>query len=521
MTRIIVISQSCKMALEQTNNKTIAKNTLFLYFRMMFTMVVSLYTSRVILQKLGVDDFGIYQAVGGIVGFLSFINGALATGSSRFITFALGENNAEKLKRTFSTTLNVHILLAVFIVLIAETVGLWFLYNKMVIPADRMSAAIITYHLSIVAAVVSITAVPYNASIVSHERMSIYAYMSIYEVCAKLGICYLLSVGNIDRLILYTILLLIVQCSTLFFYRIYCIRNFSEARFSFTFDKRLFKEIAGFSSWSMFAAITIALNNQGILVLLNMFFTPATVAARAISLQVNAAANQFVSNFRQAANPQIVKKFASGDYSGSKSLLLSSTRYSYYMMLVLCLPIFLLAEPMLTLWLGVVPEYTVAFLQIVIVQSLFQVFDTSFYIALYAKGRLKENVLLSNTLALLMFPITYLLFKMGYSPLALSWISLIVYAIAGIVIKPLLIIKIVDYTWSEIWSVFKPSLLVSLLSIPLPLLAVIKLDTSLFVNFLIVGIVCVLSTGLSVWFMGLDKLTRDKLLAFAKGKISR
>ena len=204
-----------------TNNKTIAKNTMFLYFRMMFTMVVALFTSRVILQKLGVDNYGIYQSVGGIVGFLSFVNSALSTGSSRFLTYALGEDDFEKLRKTFSTTLTIHIALAVLVVIVAETAGLWFLFNKLVIPADRMDATVYVFHLSILTAVFTLTQVPYNASIISHEKMSIYAYMSIFEVSAKLGICYLLSIGSFDRLKLYATLLLAVQISLMSFYRLY------------------------------------------------------------------------------------------------------------------------------------------------------------------------------------------------------------------------------------------------------------------------------------------------------------
>ena len=496
----------------QSNNKTIAKNTLFLYFRMMFTMVISLFTSRIILQKLGVDDYGIYQAVGGVVGFLSFINGALSTGSSRFLTYALGEGNVEKLKRTFSTTLNIHILIAILIVIVAETVGLWFLYNKMVIAPDRLSAAVYTYHLSISTAVFTLTQVPYNATIVAHEKMSIYAYMSIFEVSAKLLICYLLTIGGFDRLMMYATLLLGVQVGVMCFYRFYCTRHFEEARFSFSFDKKIFKEIAGFSGWSMFANASIALNSQGVLILLNMFFTPAVVAARAISLQVNMAANQFVSNFRQAANPQIVKKYAAGDYEGSKHLLLESTKYSYYMMYLIALPVCLLAYPLLKLWLGVVPDYTVPFLQLVIVQSLFQVFDTSFYTALYAKGRLRENALTSPTLGFMIFPVTYVLFKLGYSPLVLSWTSLVVYAILGIIVKPWLIIKIVDYKCSEIWSVYRSCLVVTLVSLPIPIIIYRLLDTSGLLNFIIVGFVCLLSIGITVYFFGIDKAMRKKVV---------
>lgn len=497
---------------EKTNNKTIAKNTLFLYFRMMFTMVISLFTSRIILQKLGVDDYGIYQAVGGVVGFLSFINGALATGSSRFLTYALGEGNVEKLKRTFSTTLNIHIIISILVVIVAETIGLWFLYHKMVIAPERMTAAVYTYHLSILTAVFTLTQVPYNATIVAHEKMSIYAYMSIFEVSAKLLVCYLLAIGGFDRLMMYATLRLSVQVGIMCFYRFYCSRHFEEARFSFSFDKKIFKEIAGFSGWSMFANASIALNSQGVLILLNMFFAPAVVAARAISLQVNMAANQFVSNFRQAANPQIVKKYASGDYEGSKHLLLESTKYSYYMMYLIALPVCLLAYPMLKLWLGVVPDYTVPFLQIVIIQSLFQVFDTSFYTAIYAKGRLRENALTSPTLGFMIFPITYVFFKLGYSPLVLSWTSLAVYAILGMVQKPWLIMKMVDYKWKEIWGVYRSCLIVTVASLPIPIIIYRLVDTTQVVYFILLGLVCLISVALSAFFLGIDKAMRKKVL---------
>lgn len=502
---------------EKTNNKTIAKNTLFLYFRMMFTMVISLFTSRIILQKLGVDDYGIYQAVGGVVSFLSFINGALSTGSSRFLTYALGEGNVEKLRRTFSTTLNIHILIAILIVVVAETIGLWFLYNKMVIAPDRLSAAVYTYHLSILTAVFTLTQVPYNATIVAHEKMSIYAYMSIFEVSAKLLICYLLAIGDFDRLMMYATLLLGVQVGIMCFYRLYCTHHFEEARFSFSFDKKIFREIAGFSGWSMFANASIALNSQGVLILLNMFFAPAVVAARAISLQVNMAANQFVSNFRQAANPQIVKKYAAGDHEGSKHLLLESTKYSYYMMYLIALPVCLLAYPLLKLWLGVVPDYTVPFLQLVIVQSLFQVFDTSFYMALYAKGRLRENALTAPIIAFMIFPITYVFFKLGYSPLVLSWTSLVVYAILGMLQKPLLIMKIVDYKLSEIWGVYRACIIVTLISLPIPIIVYSVLDTTVLINFILVSVVSVLSVGITVFFFGIDRMVRKKVI----GKVFR
>lgn len=506
------------------NNKTIAKNTVFLYFRMLFTMLVSLYTSRVVLQVLGVDDYGIYQTVGGLVAMLSFLNGALSTGSSRFLTFELGRNDSDKLQKTFSTTLLMHMILALFLALIAETVGLWFIYNKLVIAPERMSAAIFAYHLSILTALVTITQVPYTASIISHERMGIYAYMSIVEVSLKLGIVYLLTVTSWDKLQMYAVLLCLVQTAIALFYRYYCVRNFSETRFRWQIDRTIAKEVLSYSGWNLWANTSIALNQQGTIVLLNMFFSPAVVAARAVANQVNMAANQFVQNFRTAANPQIVKHYASGDLDGSKKLLLESTKYSYYLMLLLSLPICLVAQPLLELWLHEVPEYTAIFLQLAIVTSLFQVFDTSFYTALYAKGQIRENALISPTLGFLAFPIVYVLFRHGCSPISLAWTMLVLYAVLGLIVKPLLIIKIADYRWRDIRSVYLSCLKVTVVAVPIPY-TLYSLQDSLFANKWLTSVVIMLMSVINVafatWFMGMDRNVRQKVMNYIRKNISR
>lgn len=505
-----------------SDNKRIAKNTIYLYIRMIFTMLVSLYTARVILEKLGIDDYGIYNAVGGIVGFLNFLNAALATGSSRFLTFELGRGDKERLKQTFSSLLTAHFILALIIVILAETVGLWFLYHKMIIPPERMDAAVFAFHISIISAIFTITQVPYNASIISHEKMNVYAYMSIYEVVAKLAICYLLGVGNFDKLILYSVLLFIVQLSIILFYRFYCTRKYHETRYKFSLDKQILKPVLSFSGWSLFADSAIALTNQGILVLLNMFFAPAVVSARAISLHVNNAANQFVNNFRTAANPQIVKLYAVKDYEGSKILLLQSTKFSYYLMLVLGLPIIFLADPLLHLWLGEnVPEYTTIFLQLVIIQSLFQVFDRSFYTALYAKGQLKENALISPTIGFVVFPIIYFFFKAGFSPVVLSWAYLISYAILGLIVKPILIVRIVDYKWLDILSVYLPCLLVTVVS------AVLSFFVDRFINsddilWVVIELCLIVFLVIFVSYtLGLDKPMRKSLNDILKTKLKK
>lgn len=505
--------------IQKTNNKKIAKNTILLYFRMMLTMLITLYTSRIMLKTLGIDDYGIYQAVGGIVGFLSFIHAALSAGSSRFLTFELGTGNVEKLKRTFSTTLIIHIILAILIIILAETIGLWFLYNKMILSPTRFDAAVFVFHLSIFTAVLTITQVPYDASIIAHEKMSVYAYASIVEVSAKLAIVYFLQMDGFDKLKLYAILLCIVQIGIMLFYRFYCMRKFKETKFRFVFDKSIFKSIAGFSGWSLFANGAIALNGQGILILLNLFFSPAVVAARAISIQVNMAINQFVSNFRTAVNPQIIKQYAAKNYEGSKQLLLSSTKYSYFMMLALSLPICLLAKPLLKLWLVNVPVYTDIFLQLVVIQSLFQVFDTSFYTALYAKGQLRENALISPVIGFLIFPIVYILFKTGYSPIALSLVTLIAYAILGLIVKPILIVKIARYEIRNIIKVYTTCLLVTIVAIPLPIFCNYYLDNCKMSGFVIVGLVSVLSVVISVYFIGINRKHRCKITNEVKEKL--
>lgn len=486
---------------------------------MIFTMLVTLFTYRIILNILGAEEYGIYQTVGGMVIFISFVNNALSTASSRFLTYELGAGDKNRLHLTFSTTLTIHILLALLIVIIAETLGLWFLKNKLVIPQERLDAAIIVYHLSVLNMILTITQVPYNASIIAHEKMSIYAYVSFFEVIANLIVAYLLKQSTIDKLIAYASLLCIVKISLMMFYRIYCTRYFEETKYRFVFNFSIFRSIAQFSGWSLFAATSKALNSQGIIIILNMFFSPSVVAARAISLQVNVAVNSFVSNFRKAVNPQIVKQYASGNFFRSKQLLIASTKYSFYLMLIFSFPVCLLAEPILNMWLTTVPEYTTIFLRLIIVQSLFQVFDSSFYIALYAKGQLRENALISPTILFLTFPVIYLFFKMGFSPILASWTSLIAYSILGLIIKPVLLVKYVEYQWKDMVNVYLPCFYVTFASLPVPIILFNHINTSTFLGFSQVLLVTVLSVLLSIYYLGFSRNNRSSIVKWLKVKL--
>lgn len=501
-----------------SNNRRIAKNTLLLYIRMMFLMLVNLYTSRVILRILGVDDYGIYNAVGGIVLMLSFLNSALSNGTSRFITYELGKKDSSHLNVIFCTVLNAHLLLAIIVVLIAETVGLWFVTNKLGLAADRFNAALFVYHFSVLTSVATITQVPYTATIIAHEKMQIYAYSSIFEVVLKLLILYLLSLLGHDRLETYAVLLFTVQIIVMSIYRIYCVRKFSETKFKLVFDKKKFKEITAFSSWSLLGNAAHALTGQGTNILLQMFFGPKLVAARALSLQVNMAANQFVNNFKLAADPQIVKYYAAGDMGTSKRLTLNTAKFSFFLMLFLCLPIYVLAEPLLKLWLVIVPPYTLIFLKLIVLQSLFSVLDTCFYTGLYACGRVKENALISPLVLSLQFPIIYIAFKLGCTPVFLSYVGVVATLILAIIVKPLLLVKLAEYDWVDIKTVLIPCSKTAIAAFIPSLLAAHFLSGDcwqyavLFTIVMVIVILCIL-------YMGIDKKQRIEIVNLIKGRM--
>ena len=503
------------------NNRRIARNTLLLYVRMLFTMLVSIYTSRVVLDVLGVDDYGLYQTVGGIVGFLAFINGALSGGSSRFLTFALGRNDRKKLEETFSTTFLIHLALAGAIAVLAETVGIWFLHHQLQIAPERLEAAVYVFHLSIVTAFFNLVQTPFSAAIIAHEKMGVYAYVSIFEVTLKLLVVYLLGLGDFDKLVLYATLLCILQVGLVLFYLGYSRCTFSEVRFSVSCSRPVLREMLGYSGWNLLGSISVSLNNQGILILLNMFFTPAVVASRAVSLQVKMAADQFVNNFRTAVNPQIIKKYAADDAAGSRRLLLSSTKYSFYLMLLLGLPICLMADPLLHIWLKEVPPYAVPFLRIAIMTSVFNVFSSSFYTAFAATGRMRENALSSPITGILCFLSVWLMFRSGAGPLAMSWGQLVMVLLLSFGVKPYFMVRYAGYSWKELLRLFRVCVWVFLLALPVPLAAYRYIDPSTWQGVLLQGGVIGCSVPAVIWTAGIDKPTRGKLLNFIKQKIQR
>ena len=485
------------------NNKRIAKNTQMLYTRMLFTMTVSLFTSRVILNTLGVEDFGIYNVVGGVITMFSFINAAMSSATQRYITFALGKGDEQRLQTVFSTTLQIHVMIAGVIVLLAETIGQWFLYNKMQIPADRMDAAFWVLQCSVLSTVVMIVSVPYNAAIIAHEKMSAFAYISIVDVVLRLIIVYLLLVFSFDKLILYSILVLAVQILIRFCYSIYCQRHFDETKYRHVWDKTLFKEMTNFAAWSLFGNLSGVLFTQGLNMLLNVFFGPVVNAARAVAVQVEGAVQQFVFNFQMALNPQITKTYAQGEMEQMHTLMFRSARFSFFLLFFLSLPVLFETEFILTIWLKTVPEHTVTFLRIMICTSLIYTCANPMIIANQATGKVKKYQAVCGSLLILILPISWILLELGYPAYSVFIVHFVMEGVCQLarmlMLRPLIGIGLRDY----FKNIYLRVAIVVIASVVCPWLVYANMTDGL-LRFLAVGMVSVLSVSSSAYLLGLS-----------------
>ena len=405
------------MASTQENNKRIAKNTFFLYIRMSATMAVSLYTSRIVLQVLGVSDYGLYNVIGGILTMFAMFSAALNVGTQRFLTFAMGENDDDKLKRTFSLALGLHVALSIFILLLAETFGLWFLETQMNIPEGRETAAFWVYQFTVIGFLLTLCQVPFQSCLIAHEEMNMYAYMSIYDVVMKLLIVFLIQFMSFDKLILYGLLILMVNVTSILIYNIYCQRRYEECTFKVRWDSQLAKEIAVYSGWNLFGGSLGFLTNQGVNILLNIFCGTAVNAARGLSMTVNTAVVGFVNNFQTAVNPQIVKLYAAGELEKLFKLIINNGRVAVYLFLLIAIPAFIEIDFVLHLWLGEYPEYTAIFVQLILIQSANQTANQPIGMLLHAIAKLKYPTI-TTVLLMMVFPVSYVLLKMGYSPIS-------------------------------------------------------------------------------------------------------
>lgn len=512
-----------RMVQTSENNKRIAKNTLFLYFRMLLTMLVTLFTSRVVLDKLGITDYGIYNVVGGIVTMLGFLTGSMANAVQRFLSFEIGRGNAKRVNHIFNLSLMAHICIAILVLIVMEFAGVWYLNTYMNIPVERLNAANWVLQCSIFATIFSIIQVPYNAIIIAKEQMGIYAYISIFEVLLKLGIVYLLSIGHFDKLKLYSVLMMLITIGILLLYTIYCVKKYNEAKFKIVKDSKTLKDIIGFAGWNMFGEIAWVFTGQGVNLILNLFFGPAVNAARGLAEQVNGAVSRFVGNFQVAVNPQLVKTYATNQLEDMKKLLYRSTRFSYYLMWILSLPLILNMDFILHIWLKEVPEYTTEFCQLVLICTLVATVSNLLSQVARAYGKIRSYQICVSAFLFLNFPLSYLALKLGASPLVTMLINILIQAILIFVrllfARMMIGVSILDFSRKVLLPLGK----VTLVSSIFPILCLIEMPVG-WKAFVVVCLVSLIGSTISVWLMGISKAEQDfiKSLAIkAYGKLKR
>lgn len=461
------------------NNRRIAKNTIFLYFRMLFLLGVGLFTSRVVLSSLGAQDYGIYNVVGGFISMFTIFNAGLTSATQRFITFDLGKGNLKELRDTFSTCVIIYMMIALVILVFAEVGGVWFLENKLTIPTDRLYAARWVFQLSLITLIIGLVSTPYNALIVSHERMGAFAWISIYEALAKLAVAYQIYVTSYDKLIVYAVMLCIVQLSVRIIYNVYCNRNFKESKVIFNFNWAKIKKIYGFTRWAMFGGLANIGFTQGLNVLLNMFFNPVVNAARGVAVQVQNIINGFVLNFQTALNPQIIKSYAKGDTSYMFKLIFASSKFSFLLLFVMSLPVMLEAETLLGLWLKEVPKYTPLFFRLIIITTMIDGISNPFMRAVDATGNIKKYQIIVGGILLMIVPVSYVVLKLGGAPYSV-FIVHICMSFLAFLMRLYLVRKLINYSIMMYWkNVLSRLIVVVIISVVFSLFVRAKMEPSL------------------------------------------
>lgn len=407
------------------NNKRIAKNTMILYFRMLCTVGISFYTSRVILSNLGVSDFGLYNVIGGLVSMFYMITSTLSAAISRFLTYELGQKDLKNLRNTFSTSINIQLLISILIIILSETIGLWFINNKMNIVHDRMWAANWIYQFTMVSFIIEMISVPYNASIIAHEKMKAFAYVTIYSVIIKLGIALVLSISPIDKLIFYGILMTLMSLSTQFLYWWYCNRNFEECHYTFSINKEKFKQMFQFAGWSFFSSSSMMLCGQGVNILLNLFLGTPINAARGLAVQVDGTVKAFANNFTMAFSPQITKSYAQGDLEYTKDLVYKGSKYSFLLFFIISFPLIMETDFFLKIWLKEIPPYTSQFIQLTLAYTFIDILLKPSTTLNNATGNIKQYQILTGIAQFLVLPICYICLILKLPPYSVLFVRII------------------------------------------------------------------------------------------------
>lgn len=503
-----------------SNNSVVAKNTIVLYIRTLFTMLVSLYTSRVVLNVLGVTDYGIYSAVGGVVAMFGIISGALSSSISRFITFELGKNNQGRLSTIFATSVNILLILGVIIFIVCEVAGVWFLNAKMNIPAERLTAANWVLQAAIVSFLISLISIPYTACIIAHEHMTAFAYICIADAVLRLGIVFLLTVIPFDHLITYAILMVCVAIVIRLVYGFYCVKHFSECKYKLVFDKGVYKQMLSFTGWNFLSNGAMVFNTQGVSILVNMYFGVAMNAARGIATQVEAAVLSFVMNFTTAINPQIIKTYAAGETTEMFYLVCRGAKYTCFMLMMFALPLILEAETVMSLWLVDVPDHTVLFVRLVLIATLFNIVGNTGYTACQATGNIKWYSIIISSVGSLSFLLTWLVFALGAPVESMYFVFMAVYIVVDTV-RLFIMRRLTGFPISLfIKEVVIPTVIVIILASIIPVAWVLFMRQSV-MRLIITLILSVTSVAIVVYFIGMTKPERVFVSNMVNEKIKR
>ena len=496
-----------------------------LYFRMLFLMLISLYTSRVILAALGVEDYGIYNVVGGFVSMFSIVSSSLTTSCSRFLNFEMGKgSDTDRLNTVFSTSLSIQMLLSVIILLLTESIGVWYINNIMVLPADRLIAANWCFQFSVLSFCINLVTVPYRACIVAHERMQAFAYVSIIEGTVKLIIAFVIMYNPFDRLVYFALLSFLLTNFIRFIYQTYCRRTFAECKYHFVFDKAMLKDMFGYSVWQFVGNTSAILKNQGVNILLNLYFGPVVNASRGVANTVNNAINHFAGNFMMALNPQITQSYSSGNLKYSFSLVNRGARFSYYILFILSLPVIINANYIMHLWLKKVPDYSVAFVQLILIEMMITSISRTLITMQSATGKIRNYQLIVGGILLLNLPLCYVMLELGFSPVVVVFVSLFVELLAILARMYMIPITIPEFKPRYyIRDVLLNILLVSIISSIIPVALHIIVEEN-FVNVLINILTSVCVSALCILYIGCSKHERSIILESAyklKSKILR
>ncbi len=482
---------------------------------MVVMMLISFYTSRVILKALGVDDYGINNVVGSLVSMFSLISGSLSSSTSRYITFGLGKGDKQELRKIFAASVNINIILAIVVIIAIETVGVWFLNNKMIISPDRLYAANWVLQCSIITFVIGLLSVPYNACIIAHEKMSAFAYMTIFDAIAKLSIAITIDFYNGDRLILFAILNIIPITISQIIYWLYCKRKFEECTYKFTWDKNIFKEISWFAIWNYIGCTAGILKDQGVNIAINLFTGPAVNASRGIAMQINSIVTRFISNFTIALNPQIIKDYAAGNLQRMHNLIFMGTRFSYYLFMFLSIPIFFEVEKILQIWLGEVPAHTILFTRLVLILSLAEIVSQTLITAQSATGKIKTYQIVVGGILLLNFPISYMLLRYHIFPEVTVIVAIVISQLC-LVARLCFLRKMVKLPVRKfITNVYSNLIVVTFISALPPLLLFITMESN-YTRFCIICIVSFVSSLFTIYYKGCNIEERRIIITHIK-----